>query len=70
VDEICDIIEHHHHPREKETLHFQILYEADWLANMEEDGLFRYPKKIEEIIGKVFKTVTGKKLVKELYQRA
>ncbi len=41
IDEICDIIGHHHHPREKETLNFQILYEADWIVNMEEKGLSR-----------------------------
>ncbi len=70
VDEICDIIGHHHHPREKETLHFQILYEADGLANMEEKGFFKDREKAEEIIRKIFKTVTGKKLAKELYNRS
>ena len=39
IEEICDIIGHHHHPRdEEETLNFQILYEADWLVNIEERG--------------------------------
>jgi len=66
VDEICDIIGHHHHPREKETLNFQTLYEADWLVNMEEEGLFQEKEKVEEIIEKNFKTVTGKKLAKKL----
>jgi putative nucleotidyltransferase with HDIG domain len=69
VDEICDIIGHHHHPREKETLNFQIVYEADSLVNMEEDGLSKDPEKIEEIIGKNFKTVTGKKLAREFLER-
>jgi HD superfamily phosphodiesterase/Zn ribbon nucleic-acid-binding protein len=70
VDEICDMIGHYHRPREKETLHFQIFYEADWLANMEEKGAFQDREKVEEIIGRVFKTVTGKKLAKELYNRS
>lgn len=70
VNEISDIIGHHHHPRGKETLHFQILYEADWLANMEEKGFFQDREKTEEIIGKIFKTVTGKKIAKELYNRS
>jgi HD superfamily phosphohydrolase YqeK/Zn ribbon nucleic-acid-binding protein len=69
VDEICDIIGHHHHPREKETLNFQILYEADWLVNIGENGLSKDPKRLEEIIGKNFRTVTGKNLAKELYVR-
>lgn len=63
--EICDIIGHHHHPRKKETLNFQILCEADWLVNMEEGGLNRDPEKLIEIIEKEFKTVTGKKLAKD-----
>jgi len=70
VNEISDIIGHHHHPRGKETLHFQILYEADWLADMEEKGFFQDREKTEEIIGKIFKTVTGKKIAKELYNRS
>jgi hypothetical protein len=66
VEEICDIIGRHHHPRKQETLNFQILYEADWLVNMEEDGLLKNPEKLQEIIEKNFKTVTGKKIAKEL----
>ncbi len=67
IDEICDIIGHHHSPREEETLNFQILYEADGLVNIEEEGISRDRKKVEEFIEKVFRTVTGKRLVEELY---
>ncbi|MDI6763670.1 MAG: HD domain-containing protein [Thermodesulfobacteriota bacterium] len=67
VDEICDIIGHHHHPGEEETLHFQILYEADWLVNIEEEGMTGDREKLEKLIAKVFKTVTGKRLAEELY---
>ena len=70
VEEICDIIGHHHHPRGKETLNFQILYEADWLTNMEEDGFSKDPKKVEETIEKYFRTVTGKKLAGEFFSQA
>ncbi|MGZ3568977.1 MAG: HD domain-containing protein, partial [Thermodesulfobacteriota bacterium] len=70
VYEICDIIGHHHHPRERETLNFQILYEADWLVNMQENGYSRDLKKVEEIMTKNFKTVTGKNLASGLFSRA
>jgi Zn ribbon nucleic-acid-binding protein len=70
VDEICDMIGHHHHPREKETLHFQIFYEAYRLANMEEKGFLQDREKAEETIGKAFKTVTGKNLAKALYNQS
>jgi HD superfamily phosphodiesterase len=67
VDEICDIIGHYHHPGEEETLHFQILYEADWLVNIEEEGMAGDRERLEKLIARVFKTVTGKRLAEELY---
>lgn len=67
IEEICDIIAHHHHPRSKESLNFQILYEADWLVNLEENGLINETDKVKEIVEKHFKTVTGKRLAKELF---
>jgi hypothetical protein len=69
VEEICEMIGSSHQLRKKETLHFQILNDADWLAKMEENGLPKDSEKLEEIIGKNFKTVTGKNLAKELYLR-
>lgn len=36
IEEVCDIIAHHHHPREEETLNFRILYDADMIVNIEE----------------------------------
>lgn len=68
IEEICDIIAHHHHPKSKESLNFQILYEADCLVNLEEIGLINKNDKVSEIVEKHFKTVTGKKLAKELFK--
>jgi HD superfamily phosphodiesterase len=70
VDEICDIVGHHHSPKDEENLNFQILYEADWLVNIEEEGISKDREKVEKVIGKVFKTATGKKLAEELYLAA
>jgi HD superfamily phosphodiesterase len=67
VDEICDMIGHHHSPRGEETLNFQVLYEADWLVNIEEEGFSKDRKKVEEFIDKVFRTVTGKQLAERLF---
>jgi HD superfamily phosphodiesterase len=67
IDEVCDIIGHHHSPRDEETLNFHILYDADWLVNIEEEeGLSRDREKVEKLIEKVFKTATGKELAKRL----
>jgi HD superfamily phosphodiesterase len=67
VDEICDIIGHHHCPREEETLNFQIFYEADGLVNIEEEGISKDPKNLQAMIEKVFRTVTGKQLAEKLF---
>lgn len=36
VEEVCDIVGHHHHPRPEESLNFKVLYDADRIANLEE----------------------------------
>jgi hypothetical protein len=70
VNEICDIIGHYHHPRKTETLNFQILFEADWLVNIQENGFSKDPKKVAETIEKYFRTVTGKNLANGLFRQA
>ena len=66
VEEICDIISHHHSLREEETLNLQVLYEADGLVHIEEEGISKDRKRLEELIEKVFRTVTGKQLAEKL----
>lgn len=36
IDEVCDIIGHHHHPGDKESTNFKAVYDADLIVNMEE----------------------------------
>ncbi len=36
IDEVCDIVGHHHHPRAEETINFKCLYDADRIVNLEE----------------------------------
>jgi hypothetical protein len=67
IDEICDIIGHHHHPRAEETLNFQILYEADWMVNLEESEVLKDREQLSKIIEEVFKTTSGKKLAEKIY---
>ena len=66
-EKICDMIGRHHHPREEETLNFQILYEADWIVNMEEKGLSQDRKEVQAIIEKYFRTEAGRQLAEKLY---
>ena len=68
VDEVCDIIGHHHHPRAKETTNFKVLYDADLITNMEEKQKEKPVdnEKLTEIIENSFLTETGRILAKNI----
>jgi len=36
IDEVCDIVGHHHQPKEKDTVHYKSLYDAALITNLEE----------------------------------
>ncbi len=67
IDEVCDIIGHHHHPREEETRNFKVLYDADLLVNLEEKQKEVPPARdhLEKIINNSFLTPTGRKIAGE-----
>ncbi len=61
IDEVCDIIGHHHTPRPEETTNFKVLYDADLIVNME-DKQKESPsprQHLENMINKSFLTETG-----------
>jgi len=66
IDEVCDIIGHHHHPRPEETLNFKIVYDADLITNLEEKEESVEEEKLAAIIEKAFFTASGRKLAKEI----
>jgi HD superfamily phosphodiesterase len=67
IEEVCDIIGHHHHPRKEETLNFKVLYDADLIANIEDNHKEKpaEPEKIKKIINSSFFTENGKKTAAE-----
>jgi HD superfamily phosphodiesterase len=68
IDEVCDIIGHHHHPRNEETINFKILYDADLIVNLEEahkDSPIQ-PEKLSRIVEKSFLTASGGKLAERV----
>ncbi|MCK4788100.1 MAG: HD domain-containing protein, partial [Desulfobacteraceae bacterium] len=67
IDEVCDIVGHHHHPRDEETLSFKIVYDADLIVNLEEHQKDREieREKLSEIIEKKMLTDSGKRLASE-----
>ncbi len=68
VEEVCDIIGHHHHPREKETTNFKALYDADLIANIEDEHKDEpiSEEKLEKILAKSFLTDTGRTVARKV----
>lgn len=65
IDRVCYQIEHHHSYNYIDNIDFQILVEADFLVNIDENGMNK--DQIKTIRDKYFKTDTGKKLIDTLY---
>jgi HD superfamily phosphodiesterase len=63
VDEVCDIVGHHHHAGPDESLNFKVVFDADLIANLEEKIKDKpmEKEKLTEIIQKNFLTAGGKK---------
>ena len=68
TEEVCNIVGHHHHPDENETLNFKCLYDADMITNMvgcngkEDLDTGKFEKKLDRIL----MTASGKKLAKQV----
>ena len=68
IEEVCDIVGHHHHPRSEETVNFKCIYDADLIVNLEENQKEHpaAPHRLEEIIEKSFLTENGRHLAKQI----
>jgi HD superfamily phosphodiesterase len=68
IDEVCDIVGHHHHPRMEETIAFKILYDADLIVNLEEkqaeENMGR--DRITAVVEKSFFTASGRRLAETI----
>jgi HD superfamily phosphodiesterase len=67
IDEVCKIIASHHSPGEIDTLNFKILWDSDWLVNIEDEFDLNNKEKLKRIIDKNFLTSAGKQIGKEKY---
>ncbi len=67
IDEVCEIIAHHHSPGKITTQNFKILYDADWLVNLRDEYDIRDRNKLATIIDRIFLTAAGKSLAKQIY---
>jgi DNA-directed RNA polymerase subunit RPC12/RpoP len=65
IDEVCDIVAHHHSPRARETVNFSVVYDADCLVNLRESAAGR-PKAELELPPNGLLTASGRKRAGEL----
>ena len=71
IEEVCDIVGHHHHPREKETTNFKAIYDADLIVNLEENQKEKAssPERLASIIDGSFLTDSGRELAIKVFQK-
>ncbi len=69
IEEVCDIVSHHHHPRPEETANFKILYDADMIMNLEETQQEKkIPReKLAAMIERNFLTAGGRELARKTF---
>lgn len=68
VGRVVYLVGHHHTPEKVDGPDYQILLEADYLVNADEGGYTR--EHIERTLEKMFKTETGKSLLRSIYLKS
>ncbi|MGD9032162.1 MAG: HD domain-containing protein [Desulfobacteraceae bacterium] len=68
IEEVCDIVGHHHHPGPEESINFKSVYDADMIANLEDNHKESRvePEKLASIIEKSFLTESGRKIAQQV----
>jgi len=65
VERVAWLVGHHHTLANIDGIDYQILIEADYLANATENGWSR--ENVENFVEKLFRTETGKRLAGEIF---
>ena len=68
IEEVCDIVGHHHHPKDDDNINFKSLYDADLIVNLEDkqkEKTFE-PEKMDGIKDKSFLTKSGSELARDV----
>lgn len=67
IEHICKIIADHHSAKNIDTLEFRIVWDADWLVNLQKPVPETDREKLKDIIDKTFKTHKGRQLAVDLF---
>jgi hypothetical protein len=68
IEEVCDIVGHHHHPRSDETINFKAVYDADIIEHIDEKLKENPadPAQLAERIEKLLLTPGGRTVAQEV----
>ena len=68
IEEVCDIIGHHHQPRADDTMNFKVVYDADLMENIDEKQKENPvdPAQLAERIEKLILTPGGREVAQEV----
>jgi hypothetical protein len=69
IDEVCDIVGHHHSPRAEDSANFKVVYDADCLVNLGSSAQGHPAAELESLIQKRFLTAAGRRRAAELFLR-
>ncbi|MBP2642769.1 MAG: hypothetical protein H6Q67_656 [Firmicutes bacterium] len=67
IERVAYIVGGHHTSAKNDGLDFQIIWEADLLVNVEEEGLDQDTEKLQAIITKNFRTSSGLRIANQRY---
>jgi len=68
IEEVCDIISHHHHPGDHDTTNFRIVYDADLIVNLEDKRRKAQmaPEQLADLVETGFLTDEGRELARRV----
>lgn len=68
IEEVCDIIGHHHHPRPQESVNFKVVYDADRIVNLEEEQKETptVTESLSTVIERSFLTESGREIARRV----
>jgi len=67
IEEVCDIVGHHHHPRSDDTINFKVVYDADLIENLDERKREKPvdTARLAQTVEKSFLTPSGREVARE-----
>jgi len=67
IEHVCKIIANHHSARDIDTAEFRVVWDADWLVNLQDEGSDMSEEQLRKTIDKVFRTKKGRELAMNVF---